>query len=220
MKATLKHFTPLSVVVEAVRTCWDSMDKSDSFFHDLAPYPYFRLGPKDKKLILAVIKKNHQSVLEHCSYNFYLEGVPRFVLQEHARHRISSFSVQSTRYTLSELKGHEPFIHGVGRNTKIHPDCSKYIYLSDNQDLNLKSICDLEYVRRCVDDGIPNDEIKQILPESYLCKMMWTVNIRSFRNYLQLRTDSSAHKVIQELARIMYEQLPESHKFLFEDCVK
>jgi thymidylate synthase (FAD) len=70
MNVTLLHNTPLEILVKAIRTCWDSADKSDSFYPDVSPYPYFQLGAKDKALILAVIKKNHTSTLEHVTYNF------------------------------------------------------------------------------------------------------------------------------------------------------
>jgi thymidylate synthase (FAD) len=195
------------------------MDKSDSFFSDVAPYPYFQLGRKDKSLIKAVIKKNHQSVLEHCSYNFFIEGLPRYILQELTRHRMASYSVQSSRYTLSKLKGHEPFIQLGNGGYLTHPDCGKYVYLSGNQRFDIKTIRDLDFVRECVNEGFPNDEIKQILPEAFLCNLMMTINVRSFRNFLELRTDPSAHFLIQELAFRMYDVVPESHKFLFDDCV-
>jgi len=137
---------------------------------------------------------------------------------------MASYSVQSSRYTLSKLKGHEPFytvhvsdLHQM--SIVLHPDCGKYVYLSGNEHFDTKTIRDLNFVRECVNEGFPNDEIKQILPEAFLCNLMMTINVRSFRNFLELRTDPSAHFLIQELAFRMYDVVPESHKFLFDDCV-
>lgn len=45
----------------------------------------------------------HASVVEHTSLTYYIKGTSRGVLQEHARHRIQSLSVRSTRYTLSDI---------------------------------------------------------------------------------------------------------------------
>lgn len=45
----------------------------------------------------------HESTLEHSVLTYYLSGFSRGVLQELVRTRIASYSVQSTRYTLSNL---------------------------------------------------------------------------------------------------------------------
>ncbi|MFU8837906.1 MAG: FAD-dependent thymidylate synthase, partial [Thiohalomonadaceae bacterium] len=90
---TLMHHTPLPVCSHAVRTCWQSFDRSDNG------------GEKDRELIDKVGNKfKHASTLEHLVYTFYIEGISRALLQELARHRIASLSVKSTRYTLKELK--------------------------------------------------------------------------------------------------------------------
>ena len=94
MKVTLRHHTPLVICSDAIRTCWQSGENSDNG------------GEKDHSLIDRVGNKfKHASTLEHLTYNFYLEGVSRALLQELARHRMASLSVKSTRYTLKELRG-------------------------------------------------------------------------------------------------------------------
>jgi len=45
----------------------------------------------------------HHSILEHANLTYLIKGISRGVLQEHARHRIQSISVRSTRYTLSPV---------------------------------------------------------------------------------------------------------------------
>ena len=92
------HYTPLSVCALAIRKCWGSEDKSDNG------------GSKDKLLIDKVGNKNkHSSTLEHLVYTFEIKDISRALLQELARHRIASYSVKSSRYTLYELKNEEPF---------------------------------------------------------------------------------------------------------------
>ena len=46
---------------------------------------------------------NHHSILEHTTISYLVKGISRAVLQEHARHRIQSLSVRSTRYTMSSI---------------------------------------------------------------------------------------------------------------------
>ncbi|WP_192866388.1 FAD-dependent thymidylate synthase, partial [Campylobacter jejuni] len=93
MQITLLFHTPLSVCSHATRTCWQSFEKGDCG------------GEKDKELIDRVGNKfKHASTLEHLNYTFYIQGISRACLQEVARHRHTSPSVKSTRYTLKELR--------------------------------------------------------------------------------------------------------------------
>ena len=98
MQVTLLNYTPLNICSHAIRTCWQSFEKGDNG------------GEKDVELIERVGNKfKHASTLEHLSYNFYIQGISRALLQELARHRIASLSVKSTRYTLKELKKEAKF---------------------------------------------------------------------------------------------------------------
>lgn len=112
-KVELLNHTPLHIASTAIRTCWQSQEKSDT---DLSPwtdegtgmqYPIV-CGPNDRALIDRVGNKfKHASTLEHLTYNFYISGVSRALLQELARHRHQSLSVESTRYTMSKKLKYE-----------------------------------------------------------------------------------------------------------------
>ena len=87
MKVQLLNYTPLQVCANAIRTCWQSFDKSDST-NDIC-------GEADKALIDRVGNQfKHASTLEHLNYNFYISGISRACLQELARHRMASLSVK------------------------------------------------------------------------------------------------------------------------------
>lgn len=88
MRVELLHFTPIMIAVQAIRTCYNSCDKSDE------------LGEKDIKLIKSIIANNHTSTIEHIYFSFEIDGISRACLQELVRCRIASYSVRSTRYTL------------------------------------------------------------------------------------------------------------------------
>ena len=49
-----------------------------------------------------LLDMGHESVLEHASFTFGIEGVSRVLLAQLTRHRIASFSVQSQRYVSYE----------------------------------------------------------------------------------------------------------------------
>jgi thymidylate synthase (FAD) len=203
MKVTLHHYTPLVVCASAIRTCWQSFDKSDNG------------GEKDRELIDRVGNKfKHASTLEHLVYNFYIEGISRALLQELARHRMASLSVKSTRYTLKELKDEAAF----ELNDKER--ASKYLVFTDVDIVDEMSVKALENLRQVLNSGIANDKAKYCLPESYKTELTWSCNARSLQNFISLRSDKAALWEIRDLAHKLYEALPKEHQYLFEDSLK
>ena len=198
MKITLNHYTPLLICADAIRTGWQSFDKSDEG------------GEKDKELIDRVGNKfKHASTLEHLVYNLYIEGISRALLQEPSRPRMASLSVKSPRYTLKELKSEDIF------TCKDVERAQKYLVLTENPMVDEMSIKALENLRLVLVEGISNDKAKYCLPESYKTELTWTINARSLQNFLTLRSDKSALWEIQNLAHALYNALPEEHKYLF-----
>ena len=203
MKITLLHHTPLAVCAGAIRTCWQSFDKSDNG------------GEKDKELIDRVGNKfKHASTLEHLVYTFYIQGISRALLQELARHRMASLSVKSTRYTLKELKNESPF------TVDDQERAERYLVFTGIDMVDQMSITALENLRKVLKSGISNDKAKYCLPESYKTELTWTINARSLQNFIALRSDKAALWEIQNLARALYAHLPQEHQYLFDDVLK
>lgn len=212
MKVILLHHTPLSVAVTAARTCWDSFNRGGSY-----ECPSDTLVDADIALLDRLIHKNkHESIAEHISYNFSIEGLPRYVLQELCRHRLASYSVKSTRYTLTELRKEKPFLDWDSATI-----ARAYNYIDINGDVSIASqLSQLEALRKEIARGISLDKAKYLVPENYLTNLVWTINVRSLRNFLHLRLSKSAHFKIRELAELVYNVIPQEHKFLFEDLRK
>ncbi len=203
MQVTLLHHTPLLICANAIRTCWQSFDKSDNG------------GQKDRELIDRVGNKfKHASTLEHLNYNFYIKGISRALLQELARHRVASLSVKSTRYTLKELKEERVFEENDIKRAE------KYLVFTDNDLVNKMSIKALENLRAILESGISNDKAKYCLPESYKTELTWSINARSLQNFISLRSDKAALWEIRELANLIYQSLPNEHQYLFEEQLK
>ncbi len=202
MEVILKHHTPIEVCAHAIRTCWQSFDKSDEG------------GEKDKALIDRVGNKyKHASTLEHLVYTFYIKGVSRALLQELARHRIASPSVKSTRYTLKELKNSTEFLEDD------YISAEKFIVLTGNSDVDTASIKALNNLQKILKSGVSNDIAKFCLPESYKTELTWTINARSLQNFIELRSNKSALWEIQTLAKNLYHVLPKDHQYLFEQYI-
>ena len=202
---TLLHHTPLHICSNAIRTCWQSFDKGDCG------------GEKDIELIDRVGNKfKHASTLEHLTYNFYIKGISRACLQELARHRMASFSVKSSRYTLKELKDEPSFLPINEINTQR---AEKFIVFTSSQRVNHASIHALENLRQILSENISNDIAKFAMPESYRTELSFSINARSLQNFLSLRSSKSALWEIRALALAIFESLPEEHKFIFKDCI-
>lgn len=212
MKIEILQSTPLEVLVKAIRTCWDSHNRSDD------------LGDKDLDLIDRVCNKaKHESTMEHIVFTFNIEGISRLCLQELARHRMASLSVKSTRYTLKELKKEKDFMvfYDFDENWEsVLERASKYVVLSNDDDMNEVILYHLDDLKEQL-FSMSIDEAKYILPECYKTNLVWTINARSLKNFLSLRMSKQAHFEIRELATKIYNMMMGSeYSILFKDLVE
>lgn len=182
IKVVLKHVTPSFVVNEAVGMPYDT--------------------PPSSELTGKVIGiKKHLSCAEHIVMNWHVIGSSRLELQEHMRHRIASPTVQSTRYVLKKLLDSldyadvfvSPDLSGLPADKAALVDATTK-YIQKQFFLSAKEL------HRA---GIPADYIKYIVPESMRTSFSWTINLRSFINFLELRTDKNAHFEIRHVANEM-----------------
>lgn len=189
----------------AIAKCWDTACKT---------------GEKMKERIHRVGNKNkHSSTLEHLNYSFDIDGISRACLQELARHRHASLSVKSTRYTLKELKdAGELYTYDYAGHE--HPTAKYYEYcVPVDEEVDAINALMLEAIQVQLNEGKSNDVIKFMLPEAYMTSLVWTVNARSLQNFLALRTNKAALWEIRDLAYKIYANVPDDHKFLFEEFI-
>jgi len=202
MTVELLHHTPLWIASRAIRKCWDSTDNGGCYL-----IPTDVLIEKDKELIHRVGNKNkHASTLEHINYTFDIDGISRALLQELVRHRHASISVKSSRYTLKELK-----------NTDTVEELRPFLVLTGDAYVDDLALGNLHNTRKGLKQGLSNDVVKYSLPEAYKTSCVWTINLRSLQNFLELRTNKAALWEIRELAYTIFDNLPEEHKYLLEE---
>jgi len=192
MEVTLvdKHLSNYGIknAINGTRTCYDSFHKSDS--------DGTTIGDEDKKLLRNILKAGHETPFEFINLTFTVKGLTRAILQELARHRMASFSVQSTRYTLKRMKD------------DVLDNLDKYFYT----DLPLYKeylTMIIEFIEKNNLWELPNDKLKFYMPESLLCNLQLNMNFRSFLNFHKLRSSDKAHFLIQDLANGMYDELPQ-----------
>ena len=183
--------TPIYIAGFAARTCYDSFKKKDK-----SPSGYLQDPPADKDLELINKLSNrlrHESVIEHINFTFTIR-TNRAVLQQLVRHRIASYSVKSTRYTLLRaLKNKETFM----RNNIVFAPFKQTKVDTLEEWYNVIAL--LIYTK----EKIKPDQIKEIIPESLLTHVTLTMNARSLKNFFNLRTSKSAWLPIKELALLM-----------------
>jgi len=193
IKIELLHSTPLSICSHAIRTCWNSFNKSDNG------------GQKDLELIDRIGNKmKHESVKNHIHFTFYIEGITTKTLLALTRHDVGvEFSVMSTRYTTaSSVKS------GKAKYTE-----SKSEFINKClQDIN-------NMVNEAVSKNIANDEISLILPQSWQYDLTCTMSLTAVQHFLKLRTTSHAHWDIRDLAYELYNAIPNEYKYLLDDCI-
>lgn len=202
LEITLLQSTPLYVAMRAIRHSRDTLHNLDTYKDT------DELGPNDHRLIKRILDAKHESTLEHLYYSFEINNISRACLMELTRHRIASYTVRSTRYTLRKHK------------EKELPE----LYLSTGDSELDKAI---EYTIKKMlkrlnnGQGYTNDELKYLIPESWATSLVMSINARSFRNFLQLRLPKSALSEIRKLAYYMYETLPAEHKqYLYDDIIE
>lgn len=148
-----------------------------------------------KKFIGKLIKLEHFSQLEHEKMTVQII-CDRGVSHELVRHRIASFSQESTRYCNysadrfgNEITVIEPFF--------FEPD---YTY-SSNYDkwVEVCSICEQAYFD-LLKNGATPQEARTILPNSLKTEVVITANLREWRLFFSLRAAKEAHPQMQQIA--------------------
>lgn len=181
--AALEWITPnaLEVIERAGRTCWKSED---------------RIGPGSAEKFIGgtILKRQHLSVLEHASASFRFV-VDRGVLGEMTRHRLASFSVESTRYC---AYGKEKF----GGQIKVI--CPPGINsdggtLADNTWLSAVENAEASYLD-LLDEGVKPEIARSVLPMCLATELVMTANFREWLHVFSLRCESPpAHPQIAEV---------------------
>ena len=151
------------------------------------------------KFIMNLIKRGHESVLEHASFTVKFI-CDRGVTHEIVRHRLASYSQESTRYC-NYSKG----VFG-GQITVIEP---LYLEVGTFGYELWRSSCE-EAEKKYFDLlgwGCSPQEARAVLPNSLKTEIIMTANIREWRHFLKLRTSPAAHPQMREVADMLLEQV-------------
>ena len=167
-----------------------------------------------KTFIKKAVKMGHESILEHINLTYEVKELSRACLQELARHRHISLSVESTRHTIKEKLKEIDKMAGIIEDflpILIKGSGSAFFWHEEY----------LAWLSRLVQQNPnkSNDELKYYIPEFWPTNLVMTANIRELRHIVKLRTAPAALLEFQKIARKFVEVLPYEFKYLLEDCV-
>ena len=156
-----------------------------------------------EKFVRMLIKRGHESVLEHVSLTFHII-CDRAIQNELVRHRLASFSVESTRYcAYGELSVIKP------------PDIRPKTVQGDDW---LMAIRDAErYYEHMLNYGYHPEDARSILPLCLKSELYMTTNLREWRHILKLRTSKHAHPQMQFIAGKILDTFKEKLPVIVED---
>ncbi len=169
-----------------------------------------------ERFISNILRRGHESVIEHEAITVRFT-CDRGVTHEIVRHRIASYSQESTRYCnyTSDKFGNEISVidlaSGFEYDLNNEDDLKKYNIWKRSMEESEKAYFEM------LDAGATPQEARSVLPNSLKTEIVITMNLRSWRNFFKLRTDKAAHPQMREVALIALREFKEKLPLFFED---
>ena len=164
-----------------------------------------------RRFVFNIIKKGHESVLEHEKVTVRIT-CDRGVTHEIVRHRIASYSQESTRYCnySNEKFGNEL--------TFIRPFYWKDDPAKMGVWVNAMQRIEEDYME-LIRLGATPQEARAVLPNSLKTEIIVTMNLREWRHFFKLRTSPAAHPQMREVAVPLLETFKHVIPIFFDDIL-
>lgn len=184
---------PIQFIERCGRICYKSEDKITDDSAD--------------RFVEKLIKSGHHSVLEHVIISCHII-CDRGVSHELVRHRLASFSQESTRYC--NYKDEMTFV--------IPPwfELTKQdtFYLSnttaDASDWGLPLAQAANSYEKLLTAGQTPQQARAVLPNSLKTELIMTTNLREWRHIYQLRSSKAAHPQMRELMELFRQEVAQN----------
>ena len=185
----------LKGIEKAGRTCYKSEDRITD--------------ESAEAFVRKLIERGHESVLEHESITVRFI-CDRGVSHEIVRHRLASYSQESTRYC--NYSGNR-----FGNQITFIKPC----FLEEGTGgyklwKQAMFVAEKEYFE-LLNWGCTPQEARSVLPNSIKTEVLMTANLREWRHFLKLRTAKAAHPQMRELTVPLLKELQEWIPVVFDD---
>lgn len=172
-----------------------------------------KISEKDQSAFIEKLKSmGHESIFEHASFTFGIEGVSRVLLAQLTRHRLASFSVQSQRYVSYESGfGYiiPPNIEALGSEA-----VRKYA-----EQMNQIESWYVDWQKQLGNLGEKtNEDARFVLPNACETRILMTMNVRELWHFFSLRMCNRAQWEIRTMAEQMHRLCLETAPALFADA--
>lgn len=170
----------------------------------------------EERIISSCIRSGHCSILEHeyLSFDFICD---RGLSHELVRHRIASYTQESTRYV--KYNNDMEFIQMIEYNPCFHENISKNNILQrEHAWVEACQSSEASYLNM-INLGSKPQEARSVLNNSLKTQIRITRNIRNMREFLILRADKAAHPHAKELAIPLLLLLQEKLPCMFGDII-
>jgi len=202
--------TILEKIEKAGRTCYKSEDK-------ITEHSCLRFVDN-------VIRRGHESVIEHEKITAKVI-CDRGVTHEIVRHRIASYSQESTRYC--NYKGGVTFIipHWIDMKEGEYHHKDRYDLFGEASENTTNpawfwfSACiDSEvFYQQCLQHGWTPQMARSVLPNSLKTEIVMTMNLREWRHFFKLRTAKTSHPQMREIAIDLFSKMKNLIPVVFDD---
>lgn len=152
-----------------------------------------------EKFVRKIIESGHESVIEHESLTVRFI-CDRGVTHELVRHRLASYTQESTRYC-----------NYAGKVRYIVPDFA----LTDD-DIIILQLLEEHYTKR-LSQGLKPQQARYFLPNGLKTEIVATMNLRQWRHVLRQRTSPFAHPQMRQLMNLLRDSLKEKLPVIFGD---
>jgi len=181
------------------RTCYKSEDKITD--------------ESSLRFVRTILDSGHESVIEHCSISVRVI-CDRGISHEIVRHRIASYSQESTRYcnySKSKFGNELTFIEPCfWKNGDVNDESKRNILNSTLEKIE-QSYLDL------ISKGVQPQEARAILPNLLKTEIVMTMNLREWRYFLKLRTNIASHPQMREVAYMILRFFKKEIPIIFDD---
>lgn len=166
-----------------------------------------RLSGADIRTFLdKIMSLGHQSVLEHASFTFGIEGISRVTSHQLVRHRVASYSQQSQRYVSHK----ERFAAVIPPSIGERPDVLARF------EAQLQALH--QAYAEMVEAGIPAEDARYILPNATETKIMVTMNARELLHFFAVRCCERAQWEIRAMSLEMLKLVKGVAPTIFRDA--
>ena len=169
--------------------------------------------------IRGILRRGHESVIEHGSITVKFI-CDRGVTHEIVRHRIASYSQESTRYCNYVKEKFGSQITCIDLATGFRYD------LSDETDRKKYEVWQraMEDAERSyfqmIELGATPQEARSVLPNSLKTELVATMNLREWRHFFRLRADTAAHPQCREVAQMLLDRFAKDYPVFFADLLE